>query len=379
MLTSVALVLAGYCVIMSFRLLTRALRRRSGVPWRRLAGYSAAAIVSMLAAIFVCPAIDAGWKSNDSSAMPKVMPLQQFPDYGDLTLQDTDWDTRLEGTWSVGSDERLLHLSDGAYRDEVPNNSQVKPSHGTASLLTDGDGNQFLKLDVHESSPGINLYATSFGTGEPTLLPLSDSACYAIEYLSDSIVALRNINYPYSPDLDFFVNAGVALHKQVDEENDVERERFRQLIQHLESFAVDGRLPVSPKQQGNASGIEDEAAKRDAVLMNGYWLPSTMHVDGNNVEAPAVYRFLFYDKTLYQWTSSPYDFQASYFKLDASQEPSQFEFHFSVNGRVERLFGIYQVSEDVLTLCWSTHERPTEFETRAGDNRQLLELQRLAR
>jgi uncharacterized protein (TIGR03067 family) len=144
------------------------------------------------------------------------------------------------------------------------------------------------------------------------------------------------------------------------------------------AFSTDARLPLNEAEFARDSGIGDSSVLKDAQAISGLWRPISYSVDGENRTLQLNYRILFKDNVFYMIpvniVSSP---KAWFFKIDTSSMPKRIDLFMDVGGKQITLYGIYQVSDTELKLCWAKETHPREFNVGA-QNVTLIEFRRLS-
>jgi uncharacterized protein (TIGR03067 family) len=83
------------------------------------------------------------------------------------------------------------------------------------------------------------------------------------------------------------------------------------------------------------------------------------------------------DSFIWKYEGQPKTVQVT-LKLDPTTKPKSVDL-VSTLGKKRAAFGIYELNDDVLKICWARNgkARPDEFTTEAGDDRIFLTLQRV--
>lgn len=126
----------------------------------------------------------------------------------------------------------------------------------------------------------------------------------------------------------------------------------------------------------NAIQTEPPGAEAERAKFQGAWKHLSIDLDGKQaqprVAAGFVYRFEGSRFTNTDNGAGKVTSQGT-FTLDPTATPPAIDF---AESEGVRIYGIYRFEGDRLTICLHEQRRPTEFESRAGQRRSLVVLER---
>jgi uncharacterized protein (TIGR03067 family) len=115
--------------------------------------------------------------------------------------------------------------------------------------------------------------------------------------------------------------------------------------------------------------VDSERAK-----FQGSWKLLTFNLDGEQATLSMANRYLFrFEGNNYTDIRSGQTRSQGTFALDPTQSPPSIDLSEATG---VKMYGIYRLEGDRLTICLCEEQRPTEFASRAGQRRVLMVLER---
>jgi uncharacterized protein (TIGR03067 family) len=120
---------------------------------------------------------------------------------------------------------------------------------------------------------------------------------------------------------------------------------------------------------------EPPAAEAERERFHGAWKHLSIDFNGEQALEGIAREFLYrFEGNRYTNTRSGKVMSQGTFTLDPAKEPRAIDF---MEAGGVRIYGIYRLEGDKLTICAHEQQRPSEFESRAGQMRSLVVLERL--
>jgi uncharacterized protein (TIGR03067 family) len=129
-------------------------------------------------------------------------------------------------------------------------------------------------------------------------------------------------------------------------------------------------------QGGAPDAIKEEPANAAAerAKFQGDWKHLSFNLNGEPAAAHVVAGFVFrFENTRYSITNKGKVTSQGTFTLDPTASPAAIDF--TESGGVA-IHGVYRFEGDRLTICMREKQRPTDFESRPGQQRNLIVLER---
>jgi uncharacterized protein (TIGR03067 family) len=135
------------------------------------------------------------------------------------------------------------------------------------------------------------------------------------------------------------------------------------------------REPTALSRPREPIKTEPLAADTERTKFQGSWKHLSIDLNGRQAAQAVASEFVYhFEGNNYTNTRSGRVLSQGTFSLDPTKSPPSIDLSESTGVRI---YGIYRFDGDKLTLCLHEKQRPTDFESRAGQVRSLVILKRM--